>query len=230
MAHQANPYAELETVLGYQFKDVQLLETSLTHSSYRFESQEKGGDNQRLEFLGDAVLGLLLSDIVFRQYAEYPEGTLTILRSRVVSEVGLAPVARAINLGHYIRLGHGAGASGARNRDSMLGDTLEALFGALYLDAGLEKTGEIFKRLFEPSLSSLSDDAWEDNPKGQLQQVAQHVYRCSPVYSTLSEKGPSHARTFRVEVSVKGFKAHGEGNSKQSAQIAAARELLRIVV
>ena len=226
---KASPYAKLESVLGYTFKNVRLLETALTHGSYKFDDKGKRDDNERLEFLGDAVLGLLLSDITYRHYAEYHEGTLTILRSRVVNETGLARIARRINLGQYIRLGHGERTHGGRERDSILGDTLEAVFGAIYLDAGIDETFKVFKRLFERQLFSLSGDVWEDNPKGKLQQVAQRLFHCSPAYTVLSTEGPAHSRTFRVEVSAGGHKAVGDGGSKQSAQVVAARNLLKIV-
>ena len=224
---RSNSYAALEKVLGYRFKNMRLLETALTHGSYRFDCKGKCVDNERLEFLGDAVLGLLFADFVYKQYAESHEGILTILRSRVVNETGLAVVARKINLGQYIRLGHGERANGGRDRDSILGDTLEALFGAIYLDAGIDETGKIFIRLFKRQMQSLSDDVWEDNPKGKLQQVTQRLYRSSPTYAVLSEKGPSHARIFCVEVTSGDRKATGEGSNKQAAQVAAARNMLQ---
>jgi len=222
-----SPYAAFEKALGYRFREKKLLELALTHGSCRLEENGEEVDNERLEFLGDAVLGLLIADIVYKQYADYQEGVMTILRSRVVSETGLAPVARGINLGQHIRLGHGERTSKNRNRDSLLADTLEAVFGALYLDAGMTKTAKIFKRLFEPQLQTLAkSDVWENNPKGQLQQIAQRTHHIAPTYTLLSETGPAHSRKFQVEVSVGEHKATGSGNNKQAAQIAAARHLL----
>ena len=225
-----NPNATLEKMLGYRFKDRQLLELALTHGSCRHDNKENSVDNERLEFLGDAVLGFLLADIVYKQYADYQEGVMTILRSRVVNETGLAVIARKIKLGYYIRLGHGERAHKHRDRDSLLGDTLEAVFGALYLDAGIKKTAKIFKHLFGQQLQTLAkSDVWEDNPKGKLQQVAQSLHHITPTYTVLSIDGPAHARVFNVEVAVGEHKATGNGNSKQNAQVAAARTLLSIL-
>lgn len=220
----------LEDVLGYRFRDPALLETALTHRSFRFESREACTDNQRLEFLGDAVLGFLLADIVYQRYEEHPEGMLTILRSRVVSTAALAETAREIGLGTHLRLGRGEAASGGCERDSTLADAMEALLAALYLDAGIERTLEVFQRLFETRLRSLQEDVWLGNPKGRLQQLAQRQFHTSPVYRTLAEEGPHHARVFRSEVAIGGLhRAEGTGNNKRSAQVAAARALLSLL-
>ena len=131
-------YHNLEDVLGYRFRDPVRLETALTHRSFRFENREAGVDNERLEFLGDAVLGFLLADLVYERYEEHPEGVLTILRSRIVSTSALASVARDIGLGAHLRLGRGEVAGGGRERESMLADAMEALLAALYLDGKLD--------------------------------------------------------------------------------------------
>lgn len=220
-------YHNLEDVLGYRFRDPVRLETALTHRSFRFENREAGVDNERLEFLGDAVLGFLLADLVYERYEEHPEGVLTILRSRIVSTSALASVARDIGLGAHLRLGRGEVAGGGRERESMLADAMEALLAALYLDAGIRKAAKVFQKLFASRLDALTEDVWEDNPKGRLQQLAQRDFHAAPVYRTLAEEGPHHARVFRAEVAVgDDRRAEGEGNSKQSAQVAAARALL----
>jgi len=221
-----DPYAELETALGYTFKKRALLELALTHRSYRHDKKDTVPDNQRLEFLGDAVLGLLLTDIIYAEYAQAQEGVLTVLRSKIVSESGLAQTARKIKLGKYVRLGRSEVANDGQERNALLADTFEAVFGALYLDGGLVKTARVFKRLFADRMTSLSKDVWEENPKGRLQQLTQHKFRVAPVYTVVEEIGPSHSRQFRVEVSAGGLSAIGEGNSKQTAQTAAARELI----
>ncbi len=217
----------LEETLGYRFHDPQLLQAALTHRSFRFENPEAGADNQRLEFLGDAVLGLLLADWVYHHFEEHSEGMLTILRSRIASTAALAQVARSLGIGPFLRLGHGEAAGGGHDRETSLADALEALLAALYLDAGLRRTDEVFRRIFAPHLDALDNDRWADNPKGHLQTLAQRDHQAAPVYCLLAEEGPPHARTFRVEVRVgPHLRAEGTGPSKQTAQVAAARALL----
>ncbi len=218
---------ELEQILGYNFKDRSLLEAALTHSSYRYENPQDCTDNERLEFLGDAVLGLILADIVYRRYQRQQEGTLTILRSHIASEPGLAAVARDLGLGRFLRLGRGEELSGGRNRDSMLADAMEAILGALYLDAGIAAATSVFERTFEQRLNSLPRDHWADNPKGKLQQISLRRYQIPPSYRTLSEEGPPHAKIFTAEVALgEHCRATGSGTNKQSAQVAAAEALL----
>lgn len=217
----------LEEALGYWFDDPSRLEAALTHRSYRFERREACEDNQRLEFLGDAVLGFLLADWVYQCYEEHPEGMLTILRSRVVSTSALASVSRSIGLGGFLRLGRGEDSAGGRDRDTMLADALEAVFAAIFLDGGLEQVAAVFRKVFSPALASLDGDAWAGNPKGRLQQIAQRDHRADPVYLALDEEGPAHARVFRAAVCVgTAWRAEGIGNSKQAAQVAAAQALL----
>lgn len=227
----AHAFKDIEKVLGYQFADSSRLLAALTHPSFRFESREDCEDNQRLEFLGDAVLGFLLADWVFQHYEKHPEGMLTILRSRVVSTAALATVAREIGLGGFLRLGRGEDAAGGRHRDAMLADALEAVFAALYVDGGLVQADAAFRRVFAKSLESLDGDAWADNPKGRLQQIAQRDFGVDPVYLALAEEGPDHARTFRAAVCVGDqWRAEGSGASKQAAQVAAARSLLELLL
>jgi len=222
-----NPYRELEKILGYAFRKRALLEAALTHRSFKIEKPGDVPDNQRLEFLGDAVLGLLLADIIYAKYGQSREGVLTVLRSKVVSEAGLAQTARKIGLGRHVRMGKCEIINGGQDRNALLADTLEAVFGALYLDAGIERTDKVFKRLFGERMTSLSKDVWEENPKGRLQQITQQKFRAPPVYTVLEEIGPSHSRLFKVEVAAGGQSASGEGNSKQIAEVAAARGLLK---
>ena len=222
-----NPYGELEKILGYSFRKRALLETALTHRSFKVEKAGDTPDNQRLEFLGDAVLGILLADVIYAKYAQAREGLLTVLRSKVVSEAGLAQTARKIGLGRHVRMGKAELVNGGPDRNALLADTLEAIFGALYLDAGLERTAKVFQRLFGERMTSLSKDVWEENPKGRLQQITQQRFHTPPIYTVLEQIGPSHSRLFKVEASAGGFSAGGEGNSKQIAEVAAARELLK---
>jgi len=222
-----DPYAELEKSLGYTFRKRALLELALTHRSYRHDMKGTVPDNQRMEFLGDAVLGLLLTDIIYEEYGQAQEGVLTVLRSKIVSETGLAQTARKIKLGQYVRLGRSEMANCGQERNALLADTFEAVFGALYLDGGIAKTAKVFKHLFKDRMTSLSKDVWEENPKGRLQQLTQHKYHVAPIYTVVEEIGPSHSRRFKVEVVAGGHSAIGEGNNKQDAQVAAARELIQ---
>ncbi len=218
---------ELQKSLGYEFKSSDLLESALTHRSYRFENNTET-DNQRLEFLGDSVLGFLLADRVFRGYVEHPEGMLTVLRASVASGVALACKARSLHLGDALLLGNGERTTGGQNRESNLADMFEALLGAIYLDGGIEAVSNVFDNLFAEELSALKDDPWSDNPKGHLQSIAQKDYQVDPVYETLEETGPKHCSRFRVRVSVgEALKAEGTGGTKRAAQSVAATALLK---
>ncbi|MCF6462677.1 ribonuclease III, partial [Clostridium sp. Cult1] len=141
---------KLQSVINYKFKDIKLLNTSLTHSSYANENKDKsGGNNERLEFLGDTVISLVVSEYLYKRFSEFPEGELTKRRASVVCESSLAFAARKIDLGKYLLLGKGEEATGGRERDSILADAFEALTGAIYVDGGLEKTEEYLLGLFE---------------------------------------------------------------------------------
>jgi len=218
---------DIQTSLGYVFKDPKLLETALTHPSYRFENNIET-DNQRLEFLGDAVLGFLLADRIFRGFVHHPEGMLTVLRASVASGVVLAGKAHRMRIGEALLLGNGERLTGGQDRESNLADALEALLGAIYIDGGIEAVSKVFDSLFAEELSELKEDPWIDNPKGHLQSIAQKEYHVEPQYETLEEIGPKHCSSFRVSVSVgETLKAEGVGGTKRAAQSAAAAELLK---
>ena len=219
--------ADLEQALGYAFRDPALLRDALTHPSYRFENAVEA-DNQRLEFLGDAVLGFLLADRIFRGPEEHPEGMLTVLRASVASGAALAAKARTLALGPALLLGRGEALTGGRDRDSDLADAFEAVLGAVYVDGGIAAVSDVFDRLFAADLEHLGRDPWIDNPKGRLQSLAQKTFRVDPVYVTLSETGPMHSRVFAVRVTVgEERSAEGRGPTKRAAQAAAAAALLR---
>lgn len=218
---------DLQVSLGYKFKNPDLLETALTHRSYRFENHTET-DNQRLEFLGDAVLGFLLADRIFRGYVEHPEGMLTVLRASVASGVVLAGKARSMRIGEALLLGNGERITGGHDRESNLADAFEALLGAIYIDGGIEAVSHVFDSLFSEELAALKEDPWIDNPKGHLQSIAQKDYRVEPLYETLEEMGPKHCNSFRVRVSVgEALQAEGVGGTKRAAQSAAAAALLK---
>lgn len=219
--------AALETKLGYTFHDTALITEALTHPSYHFE-QGLDYDNQRLEFLGDAVLGFYLADRIYRMRQDHPEGMLTILRASIASGAALAARARGLGLGAALLLGRGEAMTGGRDRESDLSDAMEAVLGALYLDGGIAAVSGVLDRLLAEEIAHLGRDPWMDNPKGKLQSITQKRYRIDPVYTLIEERGPKHEREFEVLVEVGDIgKAQGVGGTKRAAQAAAAAALLR---
>jgi len=209
--------------LGYEFKDPSLLETALTHSSYANEFSCPS--NERLEFLGDALLGCMVSVLLYEKYPSYTEGDLSKIRSRVVSGVNFAKYAEMLGLGEQIRLGKGEESTGGRERESNNANAFEALIGALYLDAGYEKTFEVVSRLFQ---DAIEENDFPHDSKTQLQEVSQSVFGKTPEYRVLSEEGPPHERTFTVEVRISSDLAGtGKGRSKRQSEQSAARDALR---
>jgi ribonuclease-3 len=222
-----NPYRDLEKALGYKFRRRKRLESALTHRSFRFENDPDLTDNQRLEFLGDAALGLVSAHYLFDHHPDVQEGGLTRMRSRITSTKALAIFAAKINLGHYLKLGRGEMMSGGNDRMSNLTDALEAVLGAAYLDGGIKAVQKIFKKLFVPALKDAVSKTQFDNPKGALQEWSQGKWKMSPYYRVLSEDGPPHARHFRVEVIVNGtVMGVGEGLNKRDAEMTAAETAL----
>ena len=223
-----NPYRELEKRLGYKFGERELLEMALMHRSYRYEAKDVASDNQRLEFLGDAVAGFLAAAHLYRMNRDGDEGTLTELRSRVTSGKALASVAREIGLGEFIRLGKGEERAGGREREALLADGLEAVIGAAYLDGGVKAAEKIVAKLLIPLLGAAPHQEWEENPKGKLQELSQRLYGHGPEYRCVSEKGPAHQKHFVVEAIVGGAKlGTGEGASKRAAETVAATAAVR---
>ena len=221
-----HPLRELEKRIGYRFKDRSLLLAALTHPSYTFEHLAEKQDNQRLEYLGDAVLGLLAAQYAFERHADADEGRLTVLRSQVASGKSLAEMARSIGLGAYLRMGKGEERGNGRDRVNMLADSMEAIFGAAWLDGGLRASNKLFATLVAARLNALPIADWSDNPKGELQERAQRDYQRAPCYERLTVEGPAHAPVYRVRVSVPGHEATGEGPTRRAAEVAAAVKLL----
>lgn len=218
---------ELETNLGYTFRNKSLLLTACIHRSYKYE---KGlpEDNQRLEFLGDAVLGFLLADYMYKEFKDHQEGDLTVLRSTIAKGSALADVANVLGLGKYLMLGRGEELSGGQERLSNLEDMMEAVFAAVYLDGGMDAVRDVFIRIMNPILSGLTEDKWSGNPKGLLQHICQKYYRSDPVYTVCSIDGPKHNVSYRVSVSFEGEDVEGVGTgpNRKSAEAAAAVDLL----
>ncbi len=221
----------LESRIDYKFRNSLLLAEALTHPSMAYESRKPHFDNQRLEFLGDAVLQLIITEELFRRFPEFPEGHLTKLRSRLVSRGGLSALAIKIGLGEYVMLGKGEEATGGRKRQSTLADAFEALIGAVYLDSGGEAARTVIARLIEDEVNAMNESPEERNPKGQLQEILQAIHPEAPVYRILGQSGPDHRRVFQSEVSWNGtVLATGKGKSKKEAEARAAGEALRLRV
>lgn len=218
----------LEERIEYQFSDSQLLERALTHPSYRYETAGVDRDNQRLEFLGDAVIDLLSAAALFDLYPTAAEGDLSKLRSACTSDKMLAEIGANLDLGPLLYLGCGEEQSGGNRRPSNLADAVEALFGAIYLDGGLDAAASVFHRLFDLS------DQWQEraltveNPKGTLLEFSQRTLESLPVYTCIGERGPPHHKQFDVEVHLTdGSKAIATGTSKRRAEARAAQQLLQ---
>jgi ribonuclease-3 len=218
----------LESRLGYKFRNSLLLAEAMTHPSLAYESQRPHFDNQRLEFLGDAVLQLILTEDLYRMFPDFPEGRLTKLRSQLVSRRALARFALTIDLGSYVLLGKGEEATGGRRRMSTLADGFEALIGAVYLDVGYPGSRDLVLRLFQSEIEALAGSPEERNPKGELQECLQAIHPQAPSYRVLGESGPDHRKVFQAECSWRGLVlATGKGKSKKEAEARAASEALR---
>lgn len=219
----------LESALGHSFQNKPLLTMALTHGSVGYEAQKNHADNQRLEFLGDAVLQLVLSEMLYLKLPESDEGKLTKLRARMVSSKALAARARQLHLGSYLIMGRGEEANGGRQRESSLADVMEAVIGALYLDAGLAKVQSFIRQEFGPVLELHLLSPQDENPKGQLQEILQALGPTPPQYRVTQETGPAHAKHFEVSVLWLGQAlAAGSGRTKKEAETEAARKALEL--
>ena len=219
-------FEELSKALGYVFIQKDLLLQAFRHSSYVNEQSDQNlEDNERLEFLGDAVLDLAVSHLLMDIFLDAEEGDLSKYRAMVVDESGLCQIARRLKLGDYLFLGKGEEQSQGRKKPSILANTMEALLGALYLDAGFEKAMEIIRMLFTPLLERAGTRDMPHDFKSQLQEYTQKTHKTLPKYSLSHESGPAHDKTFRVKLSLNGeILAEGEGKSKKEAEQKAARE------
>jgi ribonuclease-3 len=218
----------LEKRIGYKFRNPLLLAEALTHPSLGHETQRHHFDNQRLEFLGDAVLQLVITEQLFTQFGKEAEGLLTKLRSRLVSRDALHAHAAALGLGAHLMMGRGEEASGGRERDSTLADAFEALVGAIYLDSDLETVRRFILREAADDLAQVAEQPVDVNPKGQLQELLQAISPVSPVYEVLSQTGPEHAKHFVVRAIWEGVSlGEGSGKSKKQAETAAALDAMQ---
>ncbi|MBI2829886.1 MAG: ribonuclease III [Chloroflexi bacterium] len=217
----------LQKSLGVTFRDLSLLEQALVHSSYLNEYPGLGlVSNERLEFLGDAVLGLVIAEKLYRDFPEYSEGEMTRLRSALVRRETLASVARDIRLGNHLYMGKGEESGGGRNKPRNLAGALEALIAAIYLEQGFEMAQEIVLRLFDGEIEKVTRGE-AINYKSQLQELVQAQGQPSPTYHVVEAAGPDHARKFTVEVRVgERVLGRGSGKSKKAAETEAARAAL----
>jgi len=212
--------------LGYKFKQPELLLEAFRHASYVNEQPDSNlKDNERLEFLGDAVLDLIISHILMEVFQDAKEGDLSKYRAMVVDEAGLHQVALDLGLGDYLLLGKGEKQSRGEEKHSILANSTEALIGALYLDAGFNKTRKIVQRLFSPLLERVGTGEMVSDFKSLLQEYTQRKYKVLPKYRFVEEIGPAHDKTFKVVLTLKGdILAEGKGKSKKEAEQEAARE------
>ena len=218
----------LEERIGHKFRNSLLLAEALTHPSLGHETQRHHFDNQRLEFLGDAVLQLIITEHLYALFPREAEGRLTKLRSRLVSREALRAHALKLDLGRFLMMGRGEEASGGRERTSTLADAFEALLGAIYLDTDLTTARRFVLTLAAPDLAQLEIEPVDINPKGHLQELLQAMSPRSPAYELISECGPEHAKTFVVRVLWEGMAlGEGAGRSKKQAETAAALQAMQ---
>jgi ribonuclease-3 len=202
---------DLQNIIGYRFKDAEVLKQALSHSSYVNENSMTRSDcNERLEFLGDAVLELVSSEFLYKEYTEIPEGELTKLRASLVCEPALAFDARMIGLNEYLLLGKGEEQTGGRDRDSIISDACEALIGAIFIDGGFEEAKRFVIKFI---LNDIENKKLFYDSKTVLQEIAQRDFEAAPEYEIIKEYGPDHSKTFVAQVSLRG-KVLGEGNGR----------------
>jgi ribonuclease III len=220
---------KIEKLLHVRFRKLELLDQALSHSSFVNElPQQRGTHYEKLEYLGDAVLELVVSHVLYESYPMYYEGQLTKLRAAVVSKTTLAKVAKKIGIGPYVRLGKGEELGGGRKRNSLLADAMEAVIGSIYLDGGLKAAREFVLRHFQEEIEHLDHDQHKMDYKSILQEITQSRFQSLPKYTILSEAGPPHERMYEVLLTIKDEAyATGRGRNKKEAQQIAARRALR---
>jgi len=219
---------ELELELGHQFADDRLLKQALTHSSHAHE-KNTSADNEQLEFLGDAILGFVVSDLLYRAHPGLTEGQLSKLKGFFVSAANLVKYAEQLHLGQYLHLGKGEEKTGGRTKQALLVDAFEAILGAVYLDGGLEASRRLIVRFFESQIAEVGDAGSQFSDfKTTLQQTLQARSLEPAHYELVSETGPDHQKLFTVEIELRGETiAHGIGLTKKAAEQAAAKQALQ---
>lgn len=222
--------APLEENLGYTFQDRNLLRLALTHSSYANETHARGGSNERLEFLGDSILGFVVADYLYRNFPNWPEGHLTKTRAALVCEQACCGFSQALDVGDYLLLSHGEQNNGGRTRTSILADAFESITAAIYLDGGFAKAREFILRFTLPALKGLHSKAPFRDYKTKLQEIVQKNPEEKLSYVLVGESGPDHDKHFKVEVHLNNnVIGRGGGHSKKDAEQQAAREALELM-
>ena len=219
---------ELERFIGYRFRDDRLLTQALTHRSYVNENSEEGlCDNERLEFLGDAVLNLVISHRAMVQNPDFSEGELSKLRSAMVNESALARMAKELSIGAFILLGRGEDSTNGREKHSILSDTYEAIVAAVYLDGGIDEASAVIESHFDDQFENLEESQVNQDYKTRVQERVQGTFRITPDYVLAGEWGPDHNKTFHVRLLIHDeLYGEGEGKSKKEAEQKAARQAL----
>ena len=219
--------AALERALSYRFHCIELLNEALTHKSYVHEQRELVQHNERLEFLGDAVLELVISDYCYDRFADLTEGELSKLRASLVNDGNLARIARRLELGSYLLVGRGEELTGGRAKASLLADTFEAVLAAIYLDGSLTDVYQVVLQCFREDLDTALHEGYKDY-KSELQEYTQEKFGCVPTYIVVRERGPDHDKVFEVELAIRGqLLGLGSGKSKKEAEQEAARKVLK---
>lgn len=227
--HEARDLSALEERLGYRFRDPRLLDRALTHRSKANEDREgTDGDNEALEFLGDAVLGFVMADLLYRDFPQYDEGQKSKIKASLVSTATLGELARELGLGEHLALGKGEEKTGGRHKHALLADSFEAVIAAIYLDGEMGEARTFILRQFEPLLEEVrSSESWGRDHKSALQELVQSRNLPLPEYVVTAESGPDHRKLFRVEVRVEGeVLGSAEGLTKKAAEQEAARRAL----
>jgi ribonuclease III len=221
---------QLQKRLSYSFKKISRLDQAFIHKSFANEHPERNlEDNERLEFLGDAVLDLIISHIIMEAFPRYSEGDLTKLRSSLVNEIKIAELSRDLELGNYLLLGKGEDSTKGRNKNSILADTYEAVVAAIYLDGGYKKTFKVLKKHFANFFNAANEGSHLNKDfKSQLQEITQNTYKSTPHYIMVKESGPDHKKIFSVNVTVRNkILGTGTGTSKKNAEQKAAQQALK---
>lgn len=226
-----NNYEEIEAKLGIVFKDKSLLDNALTHRSYLNEHREIAlQNNERIEFLGDAVLELLISTYLYSKYPEKPEGELTNIRAAVVRTESLAEESRNLGLGEHLRMSKGEKESGGRDKDYLLANTFEAILGAIYQDQGLDVCREYIERTLLKKVDRIVENNLFIDPKTQAQEIIQATFKVTPIYEVVKQEGPDHDKIFTVALKINNKQiAVGTGSSKQKAEEDAAKATVEIL-
>ena len=222
-------YQQFQETLGCRFSDMDLLKEALRHSSFVNEQLDSElRDNERLEYLGDAVLNLVIGHMLMRVYPQMHEGHLSRIRANLVNETQLADIARGMNLGSYLQLGKGEVQSNGGDKNSILANAMEAVIAAIYLDKGFDGAFEVIERHFHALIESAHASTAGQDYKSRLQEAVQGKMKEVPQYRIVEESGPDHDKTFTVAMTVGGIETHGQGKSKKTAEQEAARKGLEV--